>query len=81
MHVQKVIPNNLVNKIFEILKYTYLIIHSFTYDYYRSKVSLNEVSHNSAIDLIKRVMAAGVNLQQVFVDTVGPPEKYQVRST
>uniref|UniRef100_A0A2P2I321 Ribonuclease n=1 Tax=Hirondellea gigas TaxID=1518452 RepID=A0A2P2I321_9CRUS len=45
--------------------------------YKRPKVSLNEVSHNSAIGLIKRVIAAGANIQQVFVDTVGPPEKYQ----
>lgn len=45
--------------------------------YKRPKVSLNEVSHNSAISLIKRAIAAGVKVAEVYVDTVGPPEKYQ----
>ncbi|XP_042228891.1 ribonuclease H2 subunit A-like isoform X2 [Homarus americanus] len=46
--------------------------------YKRPKVSLNEVSHNAAIGLIKRAIAAGVKVSEVYVDTVGPPEKYQV---
>ena len=41
-------------------------------------MSLNEVSHNSAISLIKRAIAAGVQVAEVYVDTVGPPEKYEV---
>ncbi|XP_012252111.2 ribonuclease H2 subunit A [Athalia rosae] len=45
--------------------------------YRRSKVSLNEVSMNSAIALIKKTIEAGVNLAEVYVDTVGKPEKYQ----
>lgn len=47
--------------------------------YRRSKISLNEVSMNSAIDLIKRSIEAGVNLAEVYVDTVGKPEKYQAK--
>lgn len=47
--------------------------------YKRPKVSLNEVSHNAAIGLIKRAIAAGVNVSEVYVDTVGPPEKYQAK--
>ena len=47
--------------------------------YKRNKVSLNDVSHNSAIGLIKRVVSAGVNLAEVYVDTVGPPEKYEAK--
>ncbi|XP_036334061.1 ribonuclease H2 subunit A isoform X1 [Rhagoletis pomonella] len=43
----------------------------------RTKCSLNEVSMNSAIGLIKRAVAEGVNISEVYVDTVGPPEKYQ----
>ncbi|XP_037958743.1 ribonuclease H2 subunit A [Teleopsis dalmanni] len=43
----------------------------------RSKCSLNEVSMNSAIGLIQRAIDAGVNIAEVYVDTVGPPEKYQ----
>ncbi|KAM3964937.1 ribonuclease H2 subunit A [Aphomia sociella] len=47
--------------------------------YRRAKHSLNEVSMNSAIDLIKKVHSSGVNLVEVYVDTVGPPEKYQAK--
>lgn len=46
--------------------------------YFRQKYSLNQVSHDSAIGLIKRAMDAGVNISEVFVDTVGPADKYQV---
>uniref|UniRef100_A0A8D8YZG3 Ribonuclease n=1 Tax=Cacopsylla melanoneura TaxID=428564 RepID=A0A8D8YZG3_9HEMI len=43
----------------------------------RQKYSLNEVSHDSAIGLIRKVIDAGVNVREVFVDTVGPPESYK----
>lgn len=43
----------------------------------RTKCSLNEVSMTSAIELIKRAIEEGVNIAEVYVDTVGPPEKYQ----
>lgn len=43
----------------------------------RSKYSLNQVSMDSAILLIRRAAEAGVNISQIFVDTVGKPEKYQ----
>uniref|UniRef100_A0A8D8PK95 Ribonuclease n=1 Tax=Cacopsylla melanoneura TaxID=428564 RepID=A0A8D8PK95_9HEMI len=46
----------------------------------RQKYSLNEVSHDSAIGLIRKVIDAGVNVREVFVDTVGPPESYKVMS-
>lgn len=45
----------------------------------RVKHSLNEVSHDSAIGLIKKALDLGVNVTSVFVDTVGPPEKYQAK--
>ncbi|XP_030383814.1 ribonuclease H2 subunit A [Scaptodrosophila lebanonensis] len=45
----------------------------------RTKCSLNEVSMNSAMGLIERAIEAGVNIAEVYVDTVGPPEKYQER--
>ncbi|XP_046816120.1 ribonuclease H2 subunit A [Vespa crabro] len=47
--------------------------------YRRSKKSLNEVSMDSAIGLIKQAVEAGVNVTKVYVDTVGKPEKYQAR--
>ncbi|KAI4487446.1 hypothetical protein M0804_005595 [Polistes exclamans] len=47
--------------------------------YRRSKVSLNELSIDSAIGLIKQAVKAGVNVKQLYVDTVGKPEKYQSR--
>lgn len=43
------------------------------------KVSLNEISMQSAEGLIRRVVEMGANITDVFVDTVGPPEKYQTR--
>ncbi|KAI8125683.1 Ribonuclease H2 subunit A [Lucilia cuprina] len=45
----------------------------------RSKCSLNEVSMNSAIGLIHAAVDQGVNIAEVYVDTVGPPEKYQAK--
>lgn len=47
--------------------------------YRRCKTSLNEVSMNSAIGLIKKALEAGVNVEEVYVDTVGKPEKYEAK--
>ena len=35
------------------------------------------MSHDTAIGLVKGAIAAGVKVSEVYVDTVGPPEKYQ----
>lgn len=43
----------------------------------RSKYSLNQISMDSAIGLIHKAIDAGVNVAEIYVDTVGPPEKYQ----
>lgn len=43
----------------------------------RTKYSLNQVSMDSAIGLIRGAVKAGVNIEHIYVDTVGPPEKYQ----
>lgn len=45
----------------------------------RAKRSLNEVSMDSAIGLINNAIARGVNIAEVYVDTVGPPEKYEAK--
>lgn len=45
----------------------------------RTKRSLNEVSMESAIALIQRAILLEVNVAEVYVDTVGSPEKYQAK--
>ncbi|KAL1140260.1 hypothetical protein AAG570_000192 [Ranatra chinensis] len=45
----------------------------------RQKISLNEISHNAAINLVKRAQESGVKVTDVFVDTVGPAGKYQAK--
>ncbi|EZA55871.1 hypothetical protein DMN91_010726 [Ooceraea biroi] len=47
--------------------------------YRRTKVSLNEISMISATNLIRGAIEAGVNVTEVYVDTVGRPESYQAR--
>lgn len=36
-----------------------------------------QISMNSAINLIKKAAESGVDITEVYVDTVGPPEKYR----
>ena len=43
----------------------------------REKISLNQISHTSAINLINMALNKKTNICKVFVDTVGPPEKYK----
>ncbi|PKA52572.1 Ribonuclease H2 subunit A [Apostasia shenzhenica] len=43
------------------------------------KINLNEISHNSAIGLVRRVLGMGVLLSEVYVDTVGDAAKYETK--
>jgi len=43
----------------------------------RNPYNLNAQSHDTAIALIKRGLAIGLNLKRVFVDTVGDPQRYE----
>ncbi|CAI0410637.1 unnamed protein product [Linum tenue] len=45
----------------------------------KHNINLNEISHDSASGLVKRVLNMGVLLAEVYVDTVGDPEKYRVK--
>ncbi|CAJ0959240.1 unnamed protein product, partial [Mesorhabditis belari] len=45
----------------------------------RNKISLNELSHNAAIQLIHDALAAKINIVEIFVDTVGPKASYQAK--
>lgn len=47
----------------------------------REKISLNTISFESAMGLIRNTLDLGVLLSEVYVDTVGDPEKYQTMLT
>ncbi|KAJ6262138.1 hypothetical protein Dda_2943 [Drechslerella dactyloides] len=41
--------------------------------------NLNAQAHDATIELIHEVMAKGVNIKEIYVDTVGPPATYQAK--
>ncbi|XP_003976099.2 ribonuclease H2 subunit A isoform X1 [Takifugu rubripes] len=43
----------------------------------RTKYNLNALSHDTAIGLVQHALDCGVQLKEVFVDTVGPADKYE----
>ncbi|XP_068607415.1 ribonuclease H2 subunit A [Brachionichthys hirsutus] len=43
----------------------------------RAKYNLNSLSHDTAIGLVQYALDSGVQLTEVFVDTVGPADKYE----
>ncbi|KAM5584827.1 ribonuclease H2 subunit A [Rosa sericea] len=45
----------------------------------KNKINLNEISHDSAIGLVTKVLNMGVLLTEVYVDTVGDTEKYRTK--
>ena len=47
----------------------------------QSPTSLNRISHECAISMIECVLEKGVNVQEVYVDTVGDPDVYQRKLT
>lgn len=47
-------------------------------DWDKGGKNLNKISHDTAIDLIKKVISIGFKVKRVFLDTVGSPEKYKM---
>ncbi|XP_075581342.1 ribonuclease H2 subunit A [Pelecanus crispus] len=45
----------------------------------RAKYNLNELSQDTAVGLIQFALDSGVQVAEVFVDTVGPAEKYEAK--
>eukprot|EP00123_Amoebidium_parasiticum_P012562 comp21444_c0_seq1/m.29611 comp21444_c0_seq1/g.29611 ORF comp21444_c0_seq1/g.29611 comp21444_c0_seq1/m.29611 type:complete len:347 (-) comp21444_c0_seq1:477-1517(-) len=45
----------------------------------KKKYNLNALSHDTAIGLVRRVLAHGVKLTEIYVDTVGDAKKYQAK--
>ncbi|KAJ3361017.1 Ribonuclease H2 subunit A [Allomyces javanicus] len=43
----------------------------------RSKYNLNAIAHNTTIALIRHVLSQGVQIDEISVDTVGPPATYE----
>lgn len=44
-----------------------------------SKYNLNAQAHDTTINLIKLALESGVNVNEIYVDTVGPPDHYQLK--
>jgi ribonuclease H2 subunit A len=40
------------------------------------KYNLNAISHDTALELVRRALERGVNIQEVYVDTVGNADSY-----
>ncbi|KAJ3130527.1 Ribonuclease H2 subunit A [Nowakowskiella sp. JEL0407] len=43
------------------------------------KYSLNDIAHDATIGLIKGAQKLGLDVSEVFIDTVGDPKKYQTK--
>ncbi|KAK6635224.1 hypothetical protein RUM44_000475 [Polyplax serrata] len=43
----------------------------------RAKFSLNEIAQQSTISLINHILDEKVNVKEIYVDTIGPADKYQ----
>ncbi|CAG8738682.1 16108_t:CDS:2, partial [Dentiscutata heterogama] len=44
-----------------------------------NKYNLNAQAHDTTIELIRQVLTQGVNVTEIYIDTVGPPESYKAK--
>ncbi|RIB10774.1 ribonuclease H-like domain-containing protein [Gigaspora rosea] len=44
-----------------------------------NKYNLNAQAHDTTIELIRQVLIKGVNVTEIYIDTVGPPESYKAK--
>ncbi|TEB18697.1 ribonuclease H, partial [Perkinsus sp. BL_2016] len=45
----------------------------------KNKYNLNAISHDTCAGLIRRAVEQGVVVTEVYIDTVGDPEKYRAK--
>jgi ribonuclease H2 subunit A len=45
----------------------------------KQKYNLNSLAHDITIGLIRHVLHQGVNLSEIYIDTVGPPDSYRTK--
>lgn len=45
----------------------------------KAKYNLNLISHDTALELVETAMEQGVSITEVYVDTVGDPERYAAK--
>ncbi|PVD29950.1 hypothetical protein C0Q70_09211 [Pomacea canaliculata] len=67
--------NNMIGWMVDILSPTYISRSMLR----RAKYNLNALSHDCAIGLVQKALNRGVNIAEVYVDTVGDPAKYQAK--
>lgn len=41
--------------------------------------NLNEMSHKAAMDMIRELLRMNIRVKEVYIDTVGSPEKYEAK--
>lgn len=45
----------------------------------RKKYNLNQLSHDTAIQLVQNCLDSGIKVKELYVDTVGPQDKYRAK--
>ena len=70
--MESLLLNNLIN-----FKYSALDPVLLSNEQLANVRNLNIISHDTAIALIQSALDEGNNITEVYIDTVGPPDKYK----